>query len=257
VATPAPPQIVTTLAPQSSGATTSDVEQRYYELRIVTVNAQGQEQEPDELRTPLTNEALGVGADEANPGSILPFHLGRLRDLFRRLPDDHYRIYLMEDGAERLILDFTIQQGRPVEVQEDTPTIDQNNAERPADPQLPPDDEVPAASIEEVGPVAVLPIPGHEVYVSMAHGANLVPEHEIQTWSFAQRLGRTEFIAHGGILVTAAGLLPAARSRRETAADRLMAKFGRQPRNQYAFRRTVGRNSTPANSHSKPPIVLP
>jgi hypothetical protein len=44
-----------------------------------------------------------------------------LNSLPRLLPADRYRLYLDEDGAERLILDFTIQQGRPIEMPEPAP----------------------------------------------------------------------------------------------------------------------------------------
>ena len=42
--------------------------------------------------------------------------LDHLAELFAKLPDDHYRIYLIRaDGTERLVLDFQIRGGRPID----------------------------------------------------------------------------------------------------------------------------------------------
>jgi phage terminase large subunit-like protein len=46
--------------------------------------------------------------------------LNDLPGLFKKLPDGHYRVYLLEDGHERLVIDVLVRQGRPVDSSEDS-----------------------------------------------------------------------------------------------------------------------------------------
>ena len=51
-----------------------------------------------------------VPEDMRVDGAEFVFDISRLPEAFGRLPDDRYRLYLVEDGTERLVLDFVIQQ---------------------------------------------------------------------------------------------------------------------------------------------------
>ena len=46
--------------------------------------------------------------------------LNDLPGLFKKLPDGHYRVYLVEDGRERLVIDVMVRGGRPVDSSEDS-----------------------------------------------------------------------------------------------------------------------------------------
>ena len=96
--------------PIEAGATITTVgEIRYYEFRVVTFDDEGNLVEREEDRINLNDDRLEA---------IKPFNPSKLPALFGRLPADRYRIYLIEEGAERLILEFIIQGGQPVETPE-------------------------------------------------------------------------------------------------------------------------------------------
>ena len=69
----------------------------------------------------IVNPSGGEGANILMPDRVLD----DLPDLFRRLPDGRYRVYLMEGGRERLVIDAVVRQGRPVDPsQESSGTLD-------------------------------------------------------------------------------------------------------------------------------------
>ncbi|MCA9133745.1 MAG: hypothetical protein KDA45_11345, partial [Planctomycetales bacterium] len=147
-----PPQLrsfvinATQQVPNSIGTTTQTAE-RYYVLRLVTFDEEGvQEQMEYRLK------------DLDNPDAEDGFELSQLPELFKRLPDDRYRIYMIDGQTEKLVLDFIIRDGQPVEAQ-DT----ESDAGRPADvsdsePHSPPTPQAggpqAAAPLESNGPLA-------------------------------------------------------------------------------------------------------
>ncbi len=61
-------------------------------------------------------DAAGVeGVDIPMPDRLL----GNLPDLFKRLPDGHYRVYMAEGGRSRLVIDVVVRGGRPIDPSED------------------------------------------------------------------------------------------------------------------------------------------
>jgi hypothetical protein len=238
VAIPLPAQplqtIVTPFTLVSTATAGTQSESRYYELRIVTLNEDGQDEEREDYQIRLSDEATAQSETPQQTGSLYPFHPGKLRELFRRLPDDHYRLYLIEDEAERLILDFTIQQGRPIEVQEVDWSIDQPNVT-----PLPEDDTSPPLDGEsqpdDATPNAGVMLPANMFDDSTVEVPDSSPRQTDHPLTFAERMGRTEFVSQGGIVLTAAALKQASPGRRDAMADRLMARFGRRrpstPRN--------------------------
>jgi hypothetical protein len=103
--------------------------------------------------------------------------LNNLSALFVKLPDDHYRLYYVEQGTERLIMDVVVRHGKPIDPTDDSegtqdrpPTAQFDRAERPqelikgaapADAQEPlatgEEDEAPPAEAEESSDVSLLP----------------------------------------------------------------------------------------------------
>jgi hypothetical protein len=67
--------------------------------------------------------------------------------------------------------------------------------------------------------------------------------------SFAERLGQTSFLSHGGIMVGAAVVAAASTGRWEKSMDRVREQFGR--RRPFTRRgRKVNRQSNGAHSHA-------
>ncbi|MEL6109615.1 MAG: hypothetical protein AAFU85_26705, partial [Planctomycetota bacterium] len=92
----------------SSIGTSQESNQRFYVLRIVSFGSDGEVkiiEEDQEYRLP----------DLEDPDSTTGFELSQLPELFERLPDDRYRIYMVEGQMERLVLDFIIRDGQPIE----------------------------------------------------------------------------------------------------------------------------------------------
>jgi hypothetical protein len=148
--------------------------------------------------------------------AIAPFDPSKLPALFGRLPADRYRIYLIEDGTERLILDFIIQQGQPIEVPE---TFEGDVDEVPV---VPMEGNGAAAEVFDVDQLAppgagdfgwVLPVPANQSQIAE---------------SFAERFGNASFISHGGMMVGAAALAAASAGRWEKSMDQVMEQFGRR-----------------------------
>ena len=46
--------------------------------------------------------------------------LNNLSALFARLPDDHYRLYYVEQGVERMIMDVVVRRGKPIDPTDDS-----------------------------------------------------------------------------------------------------------------------------------------
>jgi hypothetical protein len=93
------PNLVTTFSP------TTEPEERYFQLFFVT---------PD-LEEALAHEKSKELRLGSGPGQeTKPFEFNELPKLFERLDDARYRLYLVEDGVRRLVLDFVIDEGRPL-----------------------------------------------------------------------------------------------------------------------------------------------
>ena len=94
----------------SSLGTSQETDQRFYVLRIVSFGSEGEVkivEQGQEYKLP----------DLEDPDSGVGFELSQLPELFERLPDDRYRIYVVEGQMERLVLDFIIRDGQPIEAQ--------------------------------------------------------------------------------------------------------------------------------------------
>ena len=116
-------EFVISQSPLSTAAPSSvaDLPTRFFQLRIVSFGATGEE----ELVINKSVSRLMFNKEGEFDPSLLPV-------LFRRLPDDRYRLYLIEEGADRLVLDFVIRQGQPSESIDDNHTIDDGNDARDA-----------------------------------------------------------------------------------------------------------------------------
>jgi hypothetical protein len=133
---------------------------------------------------------------------------------------------LIEGNAERLLLDFVIQQGRPVEMEETDSTVPVENV-KPADQR-----EQPAATLLESD---ASPLPT-ETGVSPTAANQSVRTGQHRTPTFAERVGQASFISHGGVVLTAAALGKAPRASRQASVDRLLARFGRGRLTKSTFR---------------------
>jgi hypothetical protein len=226
-------------------------ETRYYELRIVSFDEEGNLVETPEGR---------INLNDADLKAIAPFDPSKLPALFGRLPADRYRIYLIEDGTERLILDFIIQQGQPIEVPE---TFEGDVEEGPAAPmdgagavrELFDTDQLAQPSEADFGwalPDAVRGNGGQCPPYNFEDGLRLSREpawSRLQTAeSFAERFGEASFLSHGGIMVGAAALAAASSGRWEKKMDRVMEQFGR--RRPFTRRRAVTRQIHGAGDHA-------
>ncbi len=188
--------------PSTPGAATQ-AEVRFYELRIVSITQEGELEELTEERISLDDPrylALNPNGEKFNPS--------KLPQLFKRLPADRYRIYLVEDGAERLVLEFVIEQsggeGRPVELPEQF-----ESSQKSVDPGT------PRASTE-------LP---KTVPTAMDSS-----DPTIARPSLGEQLSRSSFVSSGGIIFGASLLSRKARMNRADKADKRMAAFARCPR---------------------------
>jgi hypothetical protein len=192
----------------------SEPEVRYYELRIVTFDEEGNLKE---LKAPQEKIRL----DDLDLKAIHPFNPSKLPALFGRLPADRYRIYLIEDGTERLILDFIIQQGQPLEMPETDEVETETEDGAAADPFE--DDSAETQNFEHT--------------------------------SFAERLGDASFVSHGGVVLGAAALAYAGTDRWEKSIERLMERFDRRRRG--AWSRRTRSESPPARATKREPVHLP
>jgi hypothetical protein len=197
---------------ESTGGGVVQSEERYYELRIVSFDENG-----NLVETP-TEQSIRL--DDPKLKAIAPFDPSKLPALFGRLPPDRYRIYLIEDGTERLILDFVIEQGQPVEVPESfegdlggaalgpAETIEDNSAAVPAAFESDPESRE-----SEIEPVSI----------DVRRSARIDAAE-----SFAERFAEASFLSHGGMVVGAAALAATTAGRWEKSMDRVMEQFGRR-----------------------------
>jgi hypothetical protein len=245
-------ETVTAVPDVSSAGVTAEREDRYYELRIVSIDINGNATETKVQRD-------GVSALELK--AIQPFDLSKLPELFGRLPADRYRIYLIEDGAERLVLDFIIRQGQPIEIPEedsenaggDSEVTDpfEEDAVQPQDLDngpLPPQDGVAPSTT----PVTFSGTDEHLMQNAAVSAPRVLAHPTLGSGSFAERFGQARFYSHGGVVVGVAALATAANRRRERSMDRLMERFG--DRRRFAQRRRPV--STESDSTRPLPILL-
>ncbi|MGL4511472.1 MAG: beta strand repeat-containing protein [Lacipirellulaceae bacterium] len=193
---PPPAQVQTVAIEENSAALSVKSEVRYYELRVVSVGRDGLLDERFDQRIDLSDSQLKA---------IAPFDPSKLPELFRRLPGDRYRIYLIEDGAERLVIEFVIErsggEGRPVEL-----------PEREASDEMGADGD--AAGID----LSLKSVPVDGLAPAAADAPAPAPR------GFAAALGQASFVASGALVYAASAEGPAARARRRTeAAGRLAA----------------------------------
>jgi hypothetical protein len=228
------PQRGSHLVLASAAGVTTEGEERYYELRIVVVNEDGE----------VDDKKLKINLNEDKLKAISPFDPSKLPELFRRLPADRYRIYLIEDGTERMILDFIIQQGQPIETPEkETPEVEETG---PLNDAL--DDQEPAESQNAVDSPAMRleqPMPRQ---AALPTSATSTPG---DSSSFAERLGNASFVSHGGVVLGAAALSYAVSDRWEKSVERLMERFDRRRRSPW-LRRTKHQSMKPGASQREP-----
>ncbi|WP_182871092.1 S-layer family protein [Stieleria mannarensis] len=191
ITTPATQRIVVVAPPlQLNNSVGSAVvtSQRYYVLRIVSFGAESEgevklwdsEQGREEYSLP----------DLEDPDSGAGFELSQLPELFKRLPDDRYRIYLIEGQTERLVLDFIIRDGQPIEAQTDAPVQSEHTPAEEGDADRTDADQEA--------------LPPKQLDAGAGGGANL---------SSVERLGSVPVVSSGGIIL-AAGI-----AKRDTMRD--------------------------------------
>jgi hypothetical protein len=106
------PQFFTEADVSNSSADSTATGTRQYVLRVVTP----------------VDEAGNVA--ESEDVELKPDVLSNLADLFSRLEDDRYRIYLiLEDGSEQLVKDIQVREHRASEVGEDDASVQAASAE--------------------------------------------------------------------------------------------------------------------------------
>jgi hypothetical protein len=218
----------------SAAGVTTEGEERYYELRIVVVDEAGE----------LDDKKIRINLNKEDLKAIYRFDPSKLPELFRRLPADRYRIYLIEDGTERMILDFIIQQGQPIETPEqETLEIEEmgprdNATDAHDSAELQNADDRPVARLEQATPRQALLPTGD---TTTRRDSSL----------FAERLGNASFVSHGGVVLGAAALSYAASDRWEKSVERLMERFDRR-RHSPGLRRTKPQSMKPGASQREP-----
>jgi len=226
-----PLETPTTVLQTAAATVAAEAEERYYELRVVIFDEYGRlvDDPNPESRIRLDNEEFRA---------IYPFDLSKLPELFRRLPADRYRIYLIEDGVERLILEFTIQQGQPVEASEVGEEMHLEEAE--GNPFM--GDDHDAQKLEEQSSttpgdhqfqIALSPNQGETItegmlpqYLRLLYGQPSTQPSDV----FAHWLAQAPFFAQGSIVITAAALAASHASCCEKVADQRMEHFGQRAR---------------------------
>ncbi|HEY1601951.1 MAG TPA: hypothetical protein VGG64_20280, partial [Pirellulales bacterium] len=106
---------------------------------------------PQGVTTAATKAVVALRTVDLEAGTeqgvvLLPVDiLNNLSDLFGKLPDDHYRLYYVEQGTERLIMDAVVRQGKPIDPTDQS----EGTSDRPPTSQLNQHPEVPAANREQ------------------------------------------------------------------------------------------------------------
>ncbi len=246
----------TALPLESSANITAEDEDRYYELRVVIFDDEGNLIEDPEARIDL---------DDPRLEAIKPFSLSKLPALFGRLPADRYRIYLIEEGVERLILEFTIQQGQPVETselgeEETTPEAPQPDPFTDDSNESPNLDDQPSDT-SEPQPVEVVPpmTEGTSIHGPVLPAADTEPAFNDSPppESFAERFASAPFFSHGGIVIGAAALAATTGERWQKSADRLMECFGRRrPFTRRGRKVEAESNGANASSRAEPQLTI-
>nr|WP_236649097.1 hypothetical protein [Rhodopirellula sp. SM50] len=174
VTTPATQRIVFVTPPlQFNNSVGSAVvtSQRYYVLRIVSFGAESEGEVKLWDSQPGREEYSLPDLEDPNSGE--GFELSQLPELFKRLPDDRYRIYLIEGQTERLVLDFIIRDGQPIESQSDDQPVQESEAtesdgEMDAEPAAGPIERPNLSSVERLGSVPVVSTGGIVLAAGMA-----------------------------------------------------------------------------------------
>ena len=223
LALPTPePQEATTQQINTSTGVTSQQDTRHYELRIVAFDEAGN---LTELPDPIDLSDPEQAGDFARPPG---FELSKLPDLFERLPDDRYRIYLVEeDGAQRLVLDFLIRNGRPVEAPESEQSEQEPEAAEGEQARQPADGAAVAPGQDAVEGDAVAPDDVElRLNAPIRDGARTTPPAST-TPTFAERFGSLPLPQESAVLgATAISLATSAEW--EQQMDRALARFGHQ-----------------------------
>ncbi len=116
--------------------------------------------------------------DKLNDEPLANETLDNLRKLFKRLPDGHYRIYQIQpDGAERLVVDVIVREGRSIDAADEA--ADSVQIPPPADESksadsLPPKIEADSADpTNETQPAEIIERPWYEAAVAWSGSAVL------------------------------------------------------------------------------------
>jgi hypothetical protein len=238
----------TTLVLATTATSTGAQEERFYQLRIVSLDEHGNliEREPDRIDL----SRIYFDRDKTQ------FELSELPDLFRRLPDDRYRIYLIEEGAERLVLDFLIRDGRPIEVPQ-TPEAGRSEGRTENEgggtdaggghtpPTDTPDDQAAAINASVPRVATQLPAAGGSPRQAAAGpdaaGDVLTSQESVQ--EFATRLGRAAFVAPGGLVLTAAMFSSRTEEDRVREIDQAIRQLGQLGRNHALLHNNLQRQT--------------
>jgi hypothetical protein len=207
----------------NSIGTSAEALERYYVLRVVTFGEAGTV-ELDEYRL----------KDLEDPDSEEGFELSQLPELFKRLPDDRYRIYLIDGKTEKLMLDVIIRDGQPVEVQDEDP-VDKQGFIDPVAPAQALMLEADTLSVDEL----VVPVIGtnrgpaeaeHEETDSEGEVVRVLPAGTTEgQHSAAERLGTLPAVSSGGVLIGAGMFKSWYKPRRKMSTEAEIERPGKRP----------------------------
>jgi len=219
-------------------------EERYYILRIVSLDENGLpralsgEGNDIILETKEANSSETESSTE-NPKvaeALRPFSISKLPELFSRLPDDHYQLFLFEDGTERLVLDFKLREGQPIEVPEDFSDEEQGNNNddtetpsqrdgRPAKESL----QFPLLKLPEapLGGENRLPWPKSEMPQDRSSLQSLMLDDSLPiTPTLMEQLAAADFVSYGATIVCGTTLALTNRDRWKASIDKILVAFG-------------------------------
>jgi hypothetical protein len=216
---PQQPIEAVTFEAQTSTGVATETRDRHYELRIVSFDENGIPVDNVEQPLDLSNVPNEFADDEVarkKAEMVYNFNPSKLRDLFDRLPDDRYRLYLIEDDVERLMLDFVIRNGRPVSTSAEETSGEQDQPSESAPPDQGANMPVGtgASNVDSAAEIAAPARSQRSAHNAMPHS------------SFAERLGAASLVSHGGVVLAAAALARGSDQQSEKSADLMMARFG-------------------------------